>query len=80
MGLGTPVVSTSKGAEGLRVEAGVHLLMADRPAEFASQTARLLGDPGLRASLAEKARRLVEKEYGWDSIGRQFERMVDGLA
>jgi sugar transferase (PEP-CTERM/EpsH1 system associated) len=80
MALGTPVVSTPKGAEGLRVEAGVHLLMADRPVEFASQTARLMGDPGLSANLTDQARRLVTQEYGWDSIGRQFERMVAGLA
>ncbi len=79
MALGTPVVSTSKGAEGLRVEPGVHLLMADRASEFAAQTTRLLTDPGLRASLAEKARRLVTEEYAWDSIGRQFEQAVAGM-
>jgi glycosyltransferase involved in cell wall biosynthesis len=79
MALGTPVVSTSKGAEGLRVEPGVHLLMADHASEFASQTTHLLTDPGLRASLAENARRLVTHEYAWDSIGGQFEQAVAGL-
>ena len=35
MALRTPVVTTSKGAEGLDAEHGVHLLIADEPAAFA---------------------------------------------
>jgi glycosyltransferase involved in cell wall biosynthesis len=79
MALGTPVVSTPKGAEGLRVEPGVHLLMADHALEFATQTTRLLTDPGLRAYLAVRARGRVTEAYAWDSIGSQFEQAVAGL-
>ena len=41
-----PVVSTSIGAEGLRVEDGVHLLLADDPDGFAAACERLLTEPG----------------------------------
>ena len=41
-----PVVSTTLGAEGLDVEDGVHVLLADDPDEFAAAIVRLLGDPG----------------------------------
>src|SRR3990172_3847831 len=34
MALRTPVVSTTKGAEGLDAQPGVHLLVADDPQEF----------------------------------------------
>jgi glycosyltransferase involved in cell wall biosynthesis len=43
MDLGTPVVSTSKGAEGLAVTAEHDILIADRPEEFARQILRERG-------------------------------------
>jgi glycosyltransferase involved in cell wall biosynthesis len=73
------VVSTTKGAEGLEVEPENHLLIADEPGEFAAQTLRLLGDPGLRTRLAGNARRLVQARYGWGSIARDFAHMVERL-
>jgi glycosyltransferase involved in cell wall biosynthesis len=69
--LGTPVVATAKGAEGLDVIDGEHLLLADTPQAFAAATLRLLGDPTLRARLASTARRLVETTTtgcNWDSV------------
>jgi glycosyltransferase involved in cell wall biosynthesis len=52
---GTPVVSTSRGAEGLPVTDGVDLLIADDTVEFARSCGRLLEDEGLRAALADTA-------------------------
>jgi sugar transferase (PEP-CTERM/EpsH1 system associated) len=79
MALGTPVVSTTKGAEGLEVERGIHLLLADGPSEFAEATLQLLRDPGLRSRLAGRARQLVRATYDWASIGDDFAQMVQGL-
>jgi hypothetical protein len=79
MALGTPVVSTSKGAEGLSVTAGEHLLIADDAAGFARETARLLGDEGLRRRLAENGRRLVETRYDWQQIGRRYADLVERM-
>jgi glycosyltransferase involved in cell wall biosynthesis len=47
-----PVVSTTIGAEGLDVEHGRELLLADDPEEFASACVRALVEPALRARLA----------------------------
>ena len=47
-----PVVSTPAGAEGLGVTAGRHLLVADSPADFAADCARLMRDPALGRALA----------------------------
>ncbi len=77
MALGTPVVSTSKGAEGLDVTDGIDILIADDPHSFARQTVRLLHDVGLRQRLATNARRLVEAKYSWQTIGDQFAALVE---
>jgi glycosyltransferase involved in cell wall biosynthesis len=76
MALGTPVVSTSKGAEGLEVTPGEDILIADKPAEFADAVLRLLSDETLRAKLSTNGRKLVRERYGWDQIGRKLEHFL----
>jgi glycosyltransferase involved in cell wall biosynthesis len=71
------VIATSKGAEGLDVTHGEHLLVTDDPAGFAAGTLALLRDEGLRARLAANARRLVEARYDWGAIGQHFVRLVE---
>jgi glycosyltransferase involved in cell wall biosynthesis len=68
MALGTPVVATSKGVEGLEVVHGRHLLIADEPARFAHYVLQLLRDRALGERLAMNARRLVEDKYDWKQI------------
>jgi glycosyltransferase involved in cell wall biosynthesis len=77
MALGTPVVSTSKGAEGLDVRHGEHLLIADQPADFARCVQALLQDSGLAERLAIKARALVDEKYSWSTIGARFVALVE---
>jgi glycosyltransferase involved in cell wall biosynthesis len=76
MALGTPVVSTSKGAEGLEATHGEDILIADTPAEFADAVLRLLDDRALRARLATNGRRLVESRYGWEGIGEKLDHLL----
>lgn len=76
MALGTPVVATPKGAEGLAVTPEQELLIAETPEEFARQTVRLLADADLRARLAANGRRLVEQRYSWEHIGAQLEALL----
>lgn len=73
MALGKPIVSTSVGAEGLRVRAGQHLLIADDAAQFAEQTVALLECPERRASLARQGRELVENQYSLPFCARRLE-------
>lgn len=73
---GTPVVSTSVGAEGLHYNRGEHLLIADDPAEFAEAVVFLLDAPEARAQLAAAGRRLYETRYtwnvAWDVLNREL--------
>ncbi len=77
MALGTPVVSTSKGAEGLAVTHDQDILIADQSDDFARQVVRLLGDADLRARLAVNGRHLVEQRYSWQLIGKDFCALVE---
>lgn len=80
MALGTPVVSTTKGAEGLEVTPGEDILIADEPADFAAATSRLLSDPALRGRLAANGKRLVHERYSWDQIGERLNQLLYQVA
>jgi len=76
MAVGTPVVATPKGAEGLVVSHGDDILLADSPEAFAKEVLSVMDDFILRARLAANARRLVERRYTWDRIGCEFEKVI----
>ncbi len=80
MALGTPVVSTSKGAEGLGGVDGEQLLIGDRPATFADAVLRVMSNSDLHKCLRRNARVLVETQYDWENIGAQFVALVEETA
>lgn len=67
---GLPVVSTSVGIEGLKVEDGVHLLVEDDMDEFSAKVIELLRNGTLRKNLGNSGRELVVREYDWREIGK----------
>lgn len=67
---GRPVVSTTKGAEGLLVEDGQHLLIRDGVDQLVSGVDDLWSDSSLRADIAEKAYQLVQRQYSWEANGQ----------
>lgn len=79
MALGTPVVSTSKAAEGLAAVHGEHLLLADDAVVFAAHVLRLLGDAELRRHLTRAACALVESRYDVAVTGRLLVSLVDRI-
>ena len=79
MALGRPVVSTPLGCEGLAVENGKHLLVANDAENFAAAVARLLTDRALAACLTREARALVEKDYDWTAIAQRLLRVYEEL-
>ena len=56
MALGTPVVSTRRGVDGLAVEDGSHVLLGDTAEAFSAQVLRVLDDPELAARLSFEGR------------------------
>ncbi len=70
---GLPIVSTTIGAEGIAVENGVDILIADTAEAFADAVIRVLQSPELQRSLAENGRRTVVQKYNWRTIYTQWD-------
>jgi polysaccharide biosynthesis protein PslH len=79
MAMGKAVVSTPIGAEGLPVEHGENILLADGAEEFATSVVGLLKDSASRHALGEKARRMVLENYRWESAVARFETVLTSL-
>jgi sugar transferase (PEP-CTERM/EpsH1 system associated) len=76
MSAGRPVVSTRIGAEGLPVEHGRHLLLADTPDEFAAAVLTLFRDTSRRDAIAREARALVTERFDWAAAALQLEASI----
>jgi glycosyltransferase involved in cell wall biosynthesis len=68
MAMGRAIVSTSSGMNGL--DANVARIANGRDA-FRAAILDLLNAPEARYDLAQRGRRYVEAEFGWDAIGRK---------
>jgi glycosyltransferase involved in cell wall biosynthesis len=79
MVLGTPVVSTSRGAEGLEVTHEENILLADSPDDFAHQVDRLIEDDELWNRLSLRGQQLIKNKYTVEKMGEQFEELLRGL-
>jgi glycosyltransferase involved in cell wall biosynthesis len=62
---GTPVVSTTIGAQGLESRDQEHLLIADSPDRFAAAVSRLLDSAEDRVRIGAAGRKLYEERYTW---------------
>ena len=77
MARGMPTVTTSVGAEGIEMESGTHMLIADDPAGMAAQVDRLLTDPDLWQCLQVNSRALIAERYTWRQLFIQMHRTLD---
>jgi glycosyltransferase involved in cell wall biosynthesis len=73
LAMGKALVSTSLGCEGIDVEDGRHLLVADSPEQFAEAVVGLMADAELRRELGAAGRVLVERRYGWATAAAELE-------
>lgn len=69
LAIGTPVVSTTIGAQGLGLTHGANILLADTPATFADQIVSALQNPPLRDHLRNNGISTAKERFGWRSIG-----------
>jgi len=78
MAMGTPVVSTTIGAEGLDIAPGENILIADEAGAFAEQVLRLLSDRDLYERVVEGGR-AVARRYDWRTLTKSFTDLVESL-
>jgi glycosyltransferase involved in cell wall biosynthesis len=67
MHLGKPIVSTTKGAEGLDVENDVSILLRDDPSDFAWAIVKLIKDTKVASTISRNCRELALKKYSWET-------------
>ena len=79
MSMAKAVVSTSIGAEGLPVNNGEHILLADDPASFAESTVRLLANASRRTQIGQAARHLVQENYSWATVSKGFAQVLESV-
>lgn len=77
MAMERPVVSTRVGKEGLPVNHGEELRVADEPADFAAEVSRLLGDPDEARRLGRRGAERVRRDFGWDRVADSFARICE---
>jgi polysaccharide biosynthesis protein PslH len=73
---GKPVVSTAVGAEGLELEPGKEILLADNPTEFAHVVSDLIQNPLQRKAIAESARRAVVARYSQVTLKTKLDNLL----
>jgi len=79
MAAGTPVVASDRGLEGLVKGGGPQprrALRANKVHEYVEAITSLFENQQLRQDLSVSARSLVESQYTWDIIGRQYDRLL----
>ncbi len=74
-----PVISTRKGAEGLAVADGVHLLLAEDAEQFVAAALAVWRDRDLARRLTTQARAVVAAHYSWTAAGARVRDALDTL-
>jgi glycosyltransferase involved in cell wall biosynthesis len=80
MAVGTPVVATSKGAEGLDAQDGVHFLVTDDAKKFAGHVLNLFQDRALHRELVANGAGLVAEKYDWSKVLHRVFKLVERIA
>jgi glycosyltransferase involved in cell wall biosynthesis len=75
MAAGIPVISTRLGAEGLDLEDGTHLLIADSASEMIAAVCRLADSPELWQRLSRSGREVVSRSYDWGALTENLYRI-----
>lgn len=75
MAAGVPVVATPLALQGLDVEDGTHVLVAEDDADVAAAVLRVLADPTLGRRLGASAAAHVRARFSWDAMVAAYEQL-----
>ena len=79
MAMELPVVSTTIGAEGLPLRAGVDAVIADEPAAFAAAVVSVLRDPAQAAHIGRTGAERVRREFSWQRVASAFGEICEAV-
>jgi polysaccharide biosynthesis protein PslH len=72
MAMQRPMLSTSLGCEGIRVQHGENVFLADGPEAFAEAAVLLLQNATIRQKITEGGYRLIKQVYAWERLAGQL--------
>lgn len=72
MAAGKAIVTTTIGAEGIAVQDGLHLILADTEKDFIEKTIALVQNPQRIATLGTNAQNLIKEQYNRKKIIQQL--------
>ncbi len=75
LAMGTPVVSTQVGAEGLRLEAGRHITVTENETGLADAILETMHNPDAAIDRADEGQRFVSQEYEWGPLSEKLEEV-----
>ena len=79
LAMGTPVVTTSAGNQGIGAVSGEHLYVADSPTEFAEKVVSLLKKEKWK-ELSENGRQFVVENFTWEKSVVKLEYILNQVA
>ncbi|MBN1162991.1 MAG: TIGR03087 family PEP-CTERM/XrtA system glycosyltransferase [Candidatus Krumholzibacteriota bacterium] len=80
MAVGTPVVSTTRGAEGLETAPGENIVISDSAEQFAGEIIKLLENRVFHKKISLNGRKLVEERYTWNRALGKIDQMIDDFS
>ncbi|HNT34294.1 MAG TPA: glycosyltransferase [bacterium] len=79
MACGMAVVSTTLGAEGIPVEDGLDIMLADDPQAFAEKIVTLLKNQPMRMQLGAQARKTIIQHHSEATVAPQIENLYESI-
>jgi len=80
MASGVPVVTTQLGVGGLGAKGDIHALIGENPSDFARLVDNVLADTSLEERITREARSFIEKNFTWEQIARELEKVYISVA
>ncbi len=72
LSMGKAIVAHTIACEGIEVENGKNVLFAHSVDEYIDAIKQLLSNEGLRREMGQSARRLIEDNYAYESVGKKL--------
>ncbi|HWR26549.1 MAG TPA: glycosyltransferase family 4 protein, partial [candidate division Zixibacteria bacterium] len=77
MAAGKPVVSSTKGAEGIGVIDGINILISDTSDGFIEKILYLFENPDFGVNIGSEGRKMVKARYSWQKIMQDFNGILN---
>jgi glycosyltransferase involved in cell wall biosynthesis len=79
LAMGCPVVATPMSVDGIAVQEGQSVLLAEDESALAEASIRVLQDSSFQQQLGQHGRQLIDAHYSWGAVAEQVEQVYRSL-